>query len=220
MFKNQGLHIFLVLVILYIAVWIWNVHPSMHQGQLWDWPTQQWLFCAILTSLLHHFYVWLSWRGELKHKIMTRLLGTYALTIHAIIFFTLVLLRPLLIALVAVSNSQSIYIAQPWYFILLAVLFIPWAYTMYSVAKYFGFKRATGADHFDPAYRKMGLVKEGSFKYCCNSMYIFGLLIFWIIGIAFESSAALLAAGYHYAAIWAHYYCLEKPDLETIYGEN
>ena len=37
-----------------------------------------------------------------------------------------------------------------WFaWILAKVIFVPGAYTMYSVKKYFGFLRAAGADHFD-----------------------------------------------------------------------
>jgi hypothetical protein len=42
---------------------------------------------------------------------------------------------------------------------------IPAIYAFYSVAQFFGFSRAMGIDHFDPAYLNTRLVKVGIVKW-------------------------------------------------------
>ena len=42
-------------------------------------------------------------------------------------------------------------------------LLVPSLYTLWSVARYFGFRRALGADHFRASFRTNGLVDEGAF---------------------------------------------------------
>ena len=56
-------------------------------------------------------------------------------------------------------------------------------YAMYSVMRYFGMARAAGADHFDPKYRDMPLVRDGIFRYTSNGMYVYAFLLFWAIAI-------------------------------------
>jgi hypothetical protein len=100
------------------------------------------------------------------------------------------------------------------------LLFIPFAYTMYSVFNYFGIDRAYGIDHFDPSYRNKPFVKQGMFKYTDNAMYKFGFLILWAIALAFLSKAALLVAAFSHVYIWVHYYFTELPDTQHIYGSR
>lgn len=93
-------------------------------------------------------------------------------------------------------------------------------YTMLSIKKLFGFRRAAGADHFKSEYRTMPLVKKGIFQYTDNAMYVFGFFIFWAMSIGFNSSAALLVSGFSHISIWIHYYATEKPDMEYLYGKS
>jgi hypothetical protein len=91
----------------------------------------------------------------------------------------------------------------------------------YSFLKFFGAKRALGMDHFNPdLYRELPFVREGIFKWSSNAMYTYAFLALWVIGLIFESRAALLGALYNHLFIWAHYYFTELPDMQTIYGEN
>ena len=96
------------------------------------------------------------------------------------------------------------------------IILIPAIYTFYSVKKYFTLKRALGIDHFDTSYRKLGLVREGIFKYTPNAMYIFGVMIVWIPALIFASKAALISALFNHAYLWVHYYTLELPDMKRI----
>ncbi len=104
--------------------------------------------------------------------------------------------------------------------VLCTVLGLPAIYAGYSVARYFGVSRASGADHFDASYRDLPMVDKGIFKYSSNSMYTFAFLAFWVIGIAAASWLAILAAAFSHAYIWIHYFCTEKPDMNLIYGRD
>ncbi len=100
------------------------------------------------------------------------------------------------------------------------ILFIPGAYTMYSVKKYFGFLRAAGADHFDPKYRDMPFEKRGIFKWSSNAMYLFGIGIPFAFAVATGSQSMFVVAIYTYISIWLHYFCTEKEDFKIIYRNN
>ena len=91
---------------------------------------------------------------------------------------------------------------------------------MYSVSRYFGMMRAAGADHFDPRYRDLPLVKEGIFRFTNNGMYIYAFLLFWAIAVGFNSSAALAVAVFSHAYIWVHFFATEKPDMDYLYGDD
>jgi len=94
-------------------------------------------------------------------------------------------------------------------------------YTFYSVIRYFGFEKAAGLDHFDPAVRKAPFIKKGAFKYSENAMYSFAFLIIYLPGLIALSKAALLAAFFSHLYIWVHYYTTELPDIRRMYkGEE
>jgi hypothetical protein len=91
---------------------------------------------------------------------------------------------------------------------------------MYSTARYFGFSRAAGADHFDPRYRDMPRVTQGIFRFTSNGMYLYAFLLFWAIATGFNSSAAVVVAAFSHAYIWVHFYSTEKPDMNFIYSSS
>ena len=97
------------------------------------------------------------------------------------------------------------------------IIFVPGAYTMYSVKKYFGFLRAAGADHFETKYRNMPFEKRGIFKWTPNAMYVFAIAIPFSFAIAAGSKSMFIVAAYTYISIWLHYFCTEKEDFKVIY---
>ena len=107
-------------------------------------------------------------------------------------------------------------ISSSW--ILALILFIPGAYTMYSVKKYFGFLRAAGADHFDSKYRDLPFENRGIFKWTPNAMYVFAIGIPFSFAVATGSQSMFVVAIYTYISIWLHYFCTEKPDFAVIYN--
>jgi len=178
-------------------------------------PFLFWL--AISVPIVHQIFVWLTWRMKLKSKAESKALGFKA---YLIIFFFLLIARPITIFLLAWADRDTIGLDTFTRMIISVVFFVPAIYTMYSVKKYFGFVRAAGADHFEDKYRSMPLIKKGMFKYSDNSMYVFGFLMFWGISIAFDSKAGLLASLFAHAYIWIHYFATEKPDMDYLYGEQ
>ena len=100
------------------------------------------------------------------------------------------------------------------------LLALPGLYAMYSVHRYFGMARASGADHFDPRYRVMPMVSEGIFRYTSNGMSLYAFLLFWAIAVGFNSSAAIAVAAFSHAYIWVHFYATEKPDMDFLYAES
>ena len=125
-----------------------------------------------------------------------------------------------MLILLGISNMNTLMLNRTLAYVLAIVLFVPFAYTMYSVFKYFGIDRAYGIDHFDPSYRNKPFVKQGMFRYTDNAMYKFGFLILWAIALVFLSKAALLVAAFSHIYIWVHYYFTELPDIKYIYGEQ
>lgn len=98
------------------------------------------------------------------------------------------------------------------------VLLVPGLYTGWSVAQYFGLKRALGEDHFRREFREMSLVEDGAFRWSPNAMYTFAFLGLWSIAFVLGSHVALVAALFQHAFVWAHYLGTEHPDMQLIYG--
>ena len=125
--------------------------------------------------------------------------------------------RPISLLALTILDANSLGLPSAFRIIVAIVIFIPGAYTIFSVKKYFGFKRAAGADHFKSEYRAMPLVKEGIFKYSNNGMYLFGFFILWAVAIGFNSSAALVVTAFSHCSIWIHFYATEKPNMDYLY---
>ena len=216
MFEKQGQHYFLLIIMLF-GVYFLATDDAL-SGQLWGQDTQTWLWIAVLIPILHQIFVWLFWRLELHHGLITQWFGDNAFSIYRVGFTILFAARPIAQILLGISNQNTLSMNPLIAYALAIILFVPFAYTMYSVGKYFGMNRAYGVDHFDPSYRTKSFVKQGMFKYTDNAMYKFGFLIFWAIAFAFLSKAALISAAFSHLYIWVHFYSTELPDIRHIYG--
>jgi hypothetical protein len=120
--------------------------------------------------------------------------------------------------LLATADHDSIEVLISLRVVACLTLGVPAAYTGYSVIRYFGMSRASGADHFDESYRSLPIVKEGIFRFTSNAMYAYAFLFFWMIAVAGASWAAIVVAGFSHIYIWVHYFCTERPDMKMIYG--
>jgi len=219
MFEKQGWH-FLSLGVLLVGVVV-LARDDMLAGQLWGISTQVWLWIAITVPVAHQTIVGVIWRGQLYHNWMTNAFGEKGFLIYKIIFTVLFAARPISILLLGISNYNTLACPPVLMYVVAVVLLFPFAYTMYSVARYFGINRAYGIDHFEPErYRDKSFVKQGTFKYTDNAMYKFGFLILWAIALFTLSKAALLATVFSHLYIWAHFYFTELPDIRYIYGES
>jgi len=216
-FEKQVLHYFLLAVILVVVIGLSRV-AGVLSGQFLGVGTSVWFYLAIAGAILHQIYVWFCWRTQLHYSLITRLFKHRGFFYYSLFFYIFLFLRLVLVIALAISNEGSLPGSQMLLNGIAIVLAVPTLYLAYSVARYFGLKRAAGVDHFDPSYRREPLVRQGIFRFTGNGMYIFGLLVLWLPGLLWASSAALLAALFNHLYIWAHYYGTEKPDMKRIYG--
>ncbi|MEE8325225.1 MAG: methyltransferase, partial [Candidatus Humimicrobiaceae bacterium] len=202
----------LMTIVVYSTNW-----AGVCDGELWGPGTIFWFWLSIATGIVHQFCVWFFWRTELHLKLISKWFGRRAFLIWTILFNILFVSRFLFVFLLGYANRGTWDINPIFGYVLSFIILIPAIYTFYSVKKYFTLKRALGIDHFDTSYRKLGLVREGIFKYTPNAMYIFGVMIVWIPALIFASKAALISALFNHAYLWVHYYTLELPDMKRIY---
>ena len=205
---GQLLHL-ISLVILLITSWLSWTYV--------DKPLMPFFWLAITIPIVHQVFVWLSWRFELRSSLTSQFLGFKG---YLVIFFILFGSRFLALLTLAWLDRGSLGLQMLPQTVISMMLLLPGMYAMYSVKRYFGMSRAAGADHFDPGYRTMPLVRRGMFRFTGNAMYVYAFLLFWAIAIGFNSSAALIVAAFSHLYIWVHFYCTEKPDMDYIYGAD
>ncbi|TWT87427.1 hypothetical protein Mal64_29660 [Pseudobythopirellula maris] len=184
----------------------------------WGWlgrPAPVAFGTAVAMPIAHQLFVWLAWRTELGSKAVSRTIGFGG---YMALFFLLFGGRFVTLLWLAWIDRGSLGLPSALAATAGVLLAMPGVYTMHSVARYFGFARAAGADHFDERYRTMPLVRRGVFRYTSNGMYAVAFLLFWAIALGFNSSAALVVAAFSHAYIWVHYYATERPDMAWLYG--
>jgi len=213
-FRHQTWHLGGTIVLFYIGAQI--VDLDSNTNIFLGISALSWFVIAMSVPIIHQAYVWICWRSELCWQSISNTIGFKG---YVIIFFILIFSRLSAIVLCFVDYG-SLYKPGFLAWILSIILFIPGAYTMYSVKKYFGFLRAAGADHFDPKYRDMPFEKRGIFKWSPNSMYIFAIGIPFAFAVATGSKSMFIVAIYTYLSIWLHYFCTEKEDIKIIYEKN
>jgi hypothetical protein len=217
--EKQGWHL-LTAILLAGAFWLatWMVDLS---GSVLGLSTATWMALAVFLPVIHQFYVVLLWRGELYYNWLSKSLGERAFSIWAVGFMALFLTRPITILALGIADQGSLPIPL-WLNIPLVIsCILVCLYMAYSFGKFFGVKRALGMDHFQPElYRELPFVREGIFKWSSNAMYSYAFLGLWLIGLVFQSRAALLGALFNHIYIWAHYYFTELPDMQAIYGDS
>jgi hypothetical protein len=215
--ERQWLHALGLLVLLSGCYWAarW---PAVQQGELWGLSSIAWYWTAILAAVAHQVYVWLCWRVELHGKGLTALLGSAAFPAFACGFAIIGIARVVAMFVLAYANQASVALDPLTLKIAAVVALLPALYLFYSVKRYFTFRRAFGADHFDPSVRSMPFVRGGIFRFTSNGMYVFGFLLLWVPALWWASAGALCAALFNHLYIWVHYYATERPDIERIYG--
>lgn len=216
---RQSYHLTAAVLSVFILAWAAGL-DSLSSGSLWGWPTPIWYWLTVAVPIAHQAYVMIVWRWQLVAGGPTRLLGGRAFPLYAAGFMTLFGLRMVMLILLALSNTGSLAASKLLVNALIIVASVPSLYVLYSVARYFGLKRAMGADHFDTAYRGAPLEKRGAFRYVDNAMYVAGLMVLYLPGLIWGSSAALLLAVFNHVYVWVHYLTTEKPDMQVIYGSG
>jgi protein-S-isoprenylcysteine O-methyltransferase Ste14 len=215
--ENQGFHLLAGVVSGLLLAWAARF-DVMSSGSLWGWGTPAWYWLAAAVPVIHQAYVMVIWRWQLVLKGPTQLLGNRAFPLYGAIFMVLFALRLVTIIVLAMANRGSLSADPRLLNGLALVVAVPSFYVLYSVGRYFGLRRALGADHFDPAYRGAPLEKRGAFRFVNNAMYVAGLAALYLPGLIWGSAAALLLAAFNHAYVWVHYFTTEKPDMRVIYG--
>jgi len=222
-FERQWIHA-VVLVLMLVGLWfIARACPCFHRGDLWGIGTWTWFWIAVEIPIAHQVYVWFFWRTELHHGLITRIFGDLGFPIYAAGFSVLFVGRFVAVVALAISSHDTLPLSPALLKLLrpLAILLlIPTLYLIYSVMRFFGLRRAYGADHFDESYRSQSFVRQGIFRITSNAMYVFGFLVLWIPGLWFASRPAIVAAVFSHLYIWIHYFTTEKPDMARIYGSS
>jgi hypothetical protein len=193
--------------------------PESH-GRAWGMSTAGLVALSWILAGIFQFGAALVWRLELYHGLVHKWFGSAGFVLFRTGFAIIIATRMLLVIPIAKSAPDTLPIHPSlfWILILVPMPLILWA--CHSVVMYFGFTRATGADHFDPSYKKKTLETRGIFKYIRNPMYAVILLLLYHPGLYFDSKLGLIAAACHHGFVWFHYCCTEKPDLREIYGEQ
>ena len=180
--------------------------------------TSHWLWFSWFFAGLFQFWVAFFWRLELYGNRISSRMGRAGFPLYRASYVVFGLLRFLPFVPIALTSRYTAavpaWVARP--FLVLTIPLSLWG--LYGAAAYFGVTRASGADHFDPAYRALSLEKRGMYRYIPNVMYTVVLLALYHPGLVWQSAPALIAAVAHHAFVWVHYFCTEKPDLRTIYS--
>ena len=213
-FKYQIWHMGGIIILFYIGLQF--VDLKSNTNTFLGISALSWFVIAMSIPIIHQTYVWICWRSELCWQSISNTIGFKG---YVIIFFILIISR-LSAIVVCFVDYGSLYKPGILAWVISIILFIPGAYAMYSVKKYFGFLRAAGADHFDPKYRDIPFEKRGIFKWSPNAMYVFAIGIPFAFAIATGSQSMFIVAIYTYISIWLHYYCTEREDFKIIYGNN
>jgi len=213
-FRHQIWHLCGTILLFYIGTQMVDLEGNTNA--FLEISALNWFMIAMSIPLIHQAYVWICWRSELCWQSISNTIGFKG---YVIIFFILIISRLSAIVLCFIDYG-SLYKPGLLAWILSIILFIPGAYTMYSVKKYFGFLRAAGADHFDSKYKDMPFEKRGIFKWSPNAMYVFAIGIPFAFAVATGSQSMFVVATYTYISIWLHYYCTEKEDFKVIYKNN
>jgi hypothetical protein len=216
---RQWLHIVLLAALFVPLVWASRM-DAVRVGRLWGIGTLTWFWIATAIPIVHQVYVWFCWRTELHARLLSRMLGPRGFGLYAVGFAVLGISRLASVFLLASANRGTVSASVTQLRVLAIVVAIPSAYLFCSVARYFGFRRAMGIDHFDPACRTQPLVRQGIFCFTSNGMYAFGFLLLWVPGLWCASAAALVAAAFNHLYIWVHYFATERPDMQRIYGNE
>lgn len=217
-FEGQLQHILLLLIL--VSGTIYLTKPVLGDGYWLGISDRNWLYAVITLSILHQVSGWFVFRFQLVYALFSRWFGKHDLLAWGILFFPMLVLRLLLTLAVGIADFGSMENFRSLQILLAGVLTIPFGYTVWSIGRYLGVKRALGGDHFRELYCEMPLVKEGAFRYSANAIYAAGFLIFWIIALVTGSWVAMAAALFQHVYIWVHMIYTEAPDMRIIYGKS
>lgn len=216
--QGQLPHI-LLLAALLPGVWALGT-PSLDGSSFLGLDERVWFYAAVGVPVVQQLGVAALWRAQLSHSMLTKLFGDNGFVVWGVVFFPLLVARPLSVLGLGIANFGSLPLPSWLALTLGALLLVPAMWTMHSVKTHFGFARALGGDHFFERYRRMPMVRKGAFAWSSNAMYTFVFLGLWGVALICRSQAALAVALFQHAYIWVHWYCTEQPDGVVLFGRS
>ena len=217
--QYQGYHLLAFLLLGGLLYYTTLAYPDGEApaGKL---STSQWIWFSWIFAGIFQFWVAFFWRLELYGSRISACLGPAGFPIYRAGYVVFGLLRLLPIIPIALTSRDTATVPA-WFSLPFLAVTIPLSlWGLYCATFYFGITRASGADHFDTAYRSAALEKRGIYKYIPNVMYTVVLLAIYHPGLVCQSAPGLVAAAAHHAFVWVHYFCTEKPDMREIYGQR
>jgi protein-S-isoprenylcysteine O-methyltransferase Ste14 len=193
--------------------------PALGDGAWLGITDSAWFTACLVIPVVHQVFVWLGWRAQLGWHVFTRIAGRFDFRVWGALFLPLLAARPLGLLGLAIADAGSANLPPALGMALGPIALAVAAWAMSSVVRHFGFDRALGGDHFRERYRHMPLVREGAFRHVPNAMYLLVFLGLWGIALVSGSLAALAAAFFQHAFIWAHYLGTEEPDMRALYRQ-
>ncbi|CAB1057715.1 hypothetical protein D1BOALGB6SA_2468 [Olavius sp. associated proteobacterium Delta 1] len=217
--QYQGYHLLAFLLLGGLLYHTILVYPD-GETRFWKLSSSQWIWFSWIFAGIFQFWIAFFWRLELYGGRISAWMGRAGFSLYrtGYVVFGLLRLLPLIPIALTSRGTASVpaWISLP--FLALTIPLSLWG--MYCATVYFGITRASGADHFIPAYRDKNLEKRGIYKYIPNVMYTVVLLALYHPGLIWQSAQGIIAAAAHHAFVWVHYFCTEKPDLKEIYGNR
>jgi hypothetical protein len=216
-FRRQGLHL-LWLLVLCAGLWLASFLPGFRISHAWNVTVGQAAVVSVALGVLHHLWILVFWRLELRSGAISGKLGGAGFPIFSIGFVILISARFASVVYLALLNGGTLALALFARLLLVGIIGALNVWGMYSVLRYFGIRRAFGLDHFDRSIARKGLVRAGAYRHMNNVMYLIILPAFCVPGLLWDSLASTLMGVFHWLFVWAHYYCTELPDMTEIYG--
>jgi hypothetical protein len=217
--QYQGYHLlafFLLTGLLYCTAW---AYPD-GETRIVKLSTSQWIWFSWIFAGIFQYWVAFFWRLELYGGRISAWMGSVGFPFYRIGYIVFGLLRLLPLIPIAMTSRNTVSVPV-WISLPFLVVTIPLSlWDLYCATVYFGVTRASGADHFNPAYRSANLEKRGIYKYIPDVIYTVVLLAMYHPGLVWQSAQGLITAAVHHAFVWVHYFCTEKPDMREIYGEG
>ena len=217
--QHQGYHLLAFLLLGALLHYTTQVYPDGPR-RVWGLSASQWIWLSWIAAGVFQFWITFFWRMELYGGRISAWMGAAGFPVYRAGYVVFGLLRLFPVVPISIASpataSVPLWVSLP--FLIVTIPLSLWG--LYGAAVYFGVTRASGADHFDPAYREKNLETRGIYKYTPNVMYAVVLLALYHPGLVWQSAPGLIAAAVHHAFVWVHYFCTEKPDMKEIYGSK
>ncbi len=109
---KQIWHLLSLFILLLGVNFFIKYNENVFYGSLWKIDSQSWLYLTIFFAIAHQIYVLICWRYELFYKGLSKIFVKNAFKVYKIGFTILILLRPILIIILSISNAMTINIGN------------------------------------------------------------------------------------------------------------